>query len=235
MDPKLLALLETMPLQSLPVVGFFQNYPLEKVFRAGDFLLLCGTSDYQWAYLCGDNPEELFEVLEEFNFTSPYFANVEDWMMPAITHLHGIDWKLTTHRYYLVFDRTIEAPSQEFKSLEPSMAKQVFELSAYKDYTSEGYIRDRLEKDISIGIWLDGQLVGWGLTHDDASLGFLNVLPEWQGKGLGESILKALILKKREMNLPVFVNIEPHNIQSINLIKKLGFSFDRQVSWLKLI
>jgi len=235
MDPKLLALLETMPLQSLPVVGFFQNYPLEKVFRVGDFLMLCGTSDYQWAYLCGDNPEELLAVLEEFNFATPYFANVEDWMLPALMQLHRIDWKLTTHRYYLLDDKPIIPPVQDFKKLEPSMAGQIFELSAYKDYTSEGYIRDRLEKDISIGIWLDGQLVGWGLTHDDASLGFLNVLPEWQGKGLGESILKALILKKREMGLPVFVNIEPHNIQSINLIKKLGFSFDRQVSWLKLL
>jgi GNAT superfamily N-acetyltransferase len=235
MDAKLKELLETMPLQSLPVIGFFQNYPLEKVFREGDFLLMCGTSDYQWAYLCGDNPEELFEVLEQFNFATPYFANVEDWMLPAITHMHRIDWKLTTHRYYLLDDKFIEPPAQTFQRLEPGMARHIYELSAYKDYTSEGYIRDRLDKDISIGLWQDGELVGWGLTHDDASLGFLNVLPQWQAKGLGEAILRALILKKREMDLPVFVNIEPHNIQSINLIKKLGFSFDRQVSWLKLI
>jgi GNAT superfamily N-acetyltransferase len=235
MDAKLKELLETMPLQSLPVIGFFQNYPLEKVFREGDFLLMCGTSDYQWAYLCGDNPEELFEVLEQFNFATPYFANVEDWMLPAITHMHRIDWKLTTHRYYLLDDKFIEPPSQTFQQLETGIARHIYELSAYKDYTSEGYIRDRLDKDISIGLWQDGELVGWGLTHDDASLGFLNVLPQWQGKGLGEAILRALILKKREMDLPVFVNIEPHNIQSINLIKKLGFSFDRQVSWLKLI
>jgi GNAT superfamily N-acetyltransferase len=235
MDAKLKELLETMPLQSLPVIGFFQNYPLEKVFREGDFLLMCGTSDYQWAYLCGDNPEELFEVLEQFNFATPYFANVEDWMLPAITHMHRIDWKLTTHRYYLLDDKFIEPPAQTFQQLETGIARHIYELSAYKDYTSEGYIRDRLDKDISIGLWQDGELVGWGLTHDDASLGFLNVLPQWQGKGLGEAILRALILKKREMDLPVFVNIEPHNIQSINLIKKLGFSFDRQVSWLKLI
>ncbi len=235
MDTKLLELLETMPLQSLPVVGFFQNYPLEKMYRNGDFVLLCGTSDYQWAYLCGDNPEELLEVLDQFNFATPYFANVEDWMMPALTQIHRIDWKLTTHRYYLLDEKLIDPPPETFQRLQPQMARRIFELSAYKDFTSEGYIRDRLEKDISVGLWQDEQLVGWGLTHDDASLGFLNVLPKWQGKGLGESLLRALILQKRELGLPVFVNIEPHNLQSINLIKKLGFSFDRQVSWLKLI
>lgn len=234
MDEQLMALMETMPLQSLPVTGFFQNYPLEKVYRDDDFLLLCGTSDYQWAYLCGDNPEGLLGVLEQFNYATLYFANVEDWMLPALTQMHRIDWKLTTHRYFLLEDKLVEPPQQEFRKLEPSMASYVFERSAYKDFTSEGYIRDRLEKDISIGIWQDQELVGWGLTHDDASLGFLNVLPAWQGKGLGESIMRALILNKREKNLPVFVNIEPHNIQSINLIKKLGFSFDRQVSWLKI-
>lgn len=235
MDANLLALLQTMPLQSLPVVGFFSNYPLEKLIRSGDFLLLCGTSDYQWAYLCGDNPEELLMVLDEFDFQTPYFANVEDWMIPAITRLNRMDWKLTTHRYYLTEEKPIDMPAHHFKQLDPSWAGYIFEVSAYKDFTSEGYLRDRLEKDISTGIWHDGQLVGWGLTHDDSSLGFLNVLPQWQSKGLGESILRSLILKKREKGLPVYVNIEPHNIQSISLVKKLGFSFDRQVSWLKLV
>jgi 8-oxo-dGTP diphosphatase len=234
MDEKLIALLDTMPLQSLPVKGFFRNYPLEKIYQEGDFVLMCGTSDYQWAYLCGDNPEELFGVIEKFGFATLYFANVEEWMFPMLTQIHRIDWKLTTHRYYLFQNTIIFPPDEEFFPLEPDMAKIIFEQSAYRDYTSEGFIRDRLEKDISIGLMKEGQLAGWGLTHDDGSLGFLNVLPKWQGQGLGESILKGLIIKKREQKLPVFVNVEPHNIKSIGLVKKLGFSMDRQVSWVKL-
>lgn len=223
-----------MPLQSLPVLGFFSNYPVEKFYSSKEFYLICGTSDNQWAYLCGENPEDLTMVLQQFSFATLYFANVEDWMIPALTQNHGVAWKLTTHRFYLPDHVIITKPSLQHDKLPVALAEDIFEKSAYKDYTSIGYLKDRIKKDVSTGIWENGQLVGWGLTHDDSSLGFLNVLPDWQGKGLGENILKALILQKRELHLPVFVNIEPHNVQSLRLIEKLGFVFDRQVSWLKL-
>ncbi len=235
MDQELLKLLESKPLQSLPVIGFFSNYPVEKKIQRGAFLLLTGTSDYLWAYLCGDNPEELITILEDFDFETSYFANVEDWMIPALTQNRKIEWKLTTHRYYLSPQGKISPPSISSHKLEPSMARQIFENSAYKDFTSEEYIRDRLEKDVSAGVWVNGQLAGWGLTHDDSSLGFLNVMPEYRGQGLEENILIGLALQKRKQEKPVFVNVEPHNQQSIKLIKKIGFSFDREVSWIKLV
>ncbi len=143
--------------------------------------------------------------------------------------------ELSTHRYYLPDDEVLNPPSHLFKSLEASMAPYIFSRSAYKDFTSEAYIRDRLEKDVSAGIWIDGELVGWGLTHDDTSLGFLHVVPHYRGQGLGESLLRSLVNEKHIRKKPVFVNIEPHNHQSINLVKKLGFRFDREVSWIKLV
>lgn len=234
MDEQIKSLLQSKPLQSLPVLGFFGQYPVERVIRQGDFLMICGTSDFTWAYLCGDNPEELFSVLEQYGFDKLYFANVEEWMLPLLTQRHKIEWKLFTHRYYLAFDREITPPKLEWGRLDASLAHYVHTHSAYKDFTSEEYIRHRIATDVSAGIWIDGTLIGWGLTHDDTSLGFLNVLPEFRGKGMGEGLLRALILEKRKLQAPVFVNVEPHNHQSINLIRKLGFTYDREVSWLKL-
>ncbi len=235
MEADLKKLLANKPLQSLPILGFFDNYPVEKWLRHGDFLLICGTSDYYWAYLCGDNPEDLFVLLEKFKFESTCFANVEEWMLPVLTHTRKIEWKLTTHRYYLPDQKIVEPPEYISKTLDPSMAKYIYANSAYKDFTSEQYIKERLAKDVSAGVWMDGELVGWGLTHDDTSLGFLNVIPQYRGQGLGESLLRFLVVEKQNRKKPVFVNIEPHNHQSINLIKKLGFAFDREVSWVKLV
>jgi len=233
-DAELKRLLGQKPLQSLPVLGFFDNYPLQKWYRHGEFFLLCGKSDYPWAYLCGDNPEDLYAVLEKFAFQSLFFANIEEWMLPVLTHKKKIEWKLSTHRYYLPDEKTVDPPDYISKALDATMAKYIFERSAYKDFTSESYIKERIDKDVSAGVWIDGELVGWGLTHDDTSLGFLNVVPSYRGQGLGESILRFLVIEKRQRKLPVFVNIEPHNHQSINLVKKLGFTFDREVSWVKL-
>ncbi len=235
MDHKLKGILDEKPLQSLPVKGFFDNYPVKKWLQHGDFVLICGTSDYLWAYLLGENPEDLLALLEKFDFETLYFANVEEWMLPVLTHNRKIEWKLSTHRYYLPEDRALEPPDFLFKPLEPNMAAYVYSHSTYRDFTSEGYIRERLAKDVSAGVWVNGELVGWGLTHDDASLGFLHVIPQYRGKGLGESILRCLVVEKQLRKKPVFVNIEPHNHQSINLVKKLGFLFDREVSWIKLV
>ncbi len=229
------AILNQKPLQSLPIKGFFSNYPISKQIIHGDFVLVCGKSDYYWAYLCGDNPEDLLTVLEKFDFETLFFANVEEWMLPVLTHSRKIEWKLATHRYYLEDTHKLDQPDHLFKPLDPSMAAYIFSRSAYKDFTSENYIRERLDKDVSAGVWIDGELVGWGLTHDDTSLGFLHVVPHYRGKGLGESLLRFLVNEKQLRHKPVFVNIEPHNHQSINLVKKLGFRFDREVSWIKLV
>lgn len=234
MDAELKSLLESKPLQSLPVMGFFENYQLESWLRQDDFVLLCGTSDYQWSFLCGDNPESLYALLEKFNYNSLYFANVEEWMLPVLTHARKIEWKLSTHRYYLPENRSVEQAEYISRALDPSMASYIYEHSAYRDFTSEEYIKQRLTKDVSAGIWIDGELVGWGLTHDDTSLGFLNVIPRYRGQGLGESILRFMVNEKQTKGKAIFVNIEPHNHQSINLVKKLGFVFDREVSWVKL-
>ncbi len=182
MDARLKSLLSKRPLQSLPVRGFFSNYPVINHLKQGDFLLITGKSDYVWAYLCGENPEELLQLLDKFGYETLYFANVEEWMLPALTHVRKIEWKLTTHRYYFSDEKTVETPDYVSQALDPSMAGYIYSHSAYKDFTSEGYIRERLIKDVSAGIWIDGELVGWGLTHDDTSLGFLQVIPRYRGK-----------------------------------------------------
>ncbi len=235
MDAQLKRSLAKKPLQSLPVKGFFANYPVRKWLQQNDFLLVCGKSDYLWTFLCGDNPEDLLLLLERFDFESLYFANVEEWMLPVLTHTRKIEWKLTTHRYYLPEGKSVEPTDHVSQSLDSSMANYIFRNSAYKDFTSETYIKDRLEKDVSAGIWINGELVGWGLTHDDSSMGFLHVMPDYRGQGLGESIMRFLVIEKQGRKKSVFVNIEPHNHQSINLVKKLGFVFDREVSWVKLV
>ncbi len=234
MDATLKALLDRDPLQSLPIVGFFKNYPLEQVFREDDVLLLTGTSDCCWAMLSGTSREGMQAVLKAFDYQTPYFANVEEWMLPFLTAHRPVEWKMTTMRFYLPADRVVEPARDDCFPLQRSDVAYVYRHSAYHEYTSEDYITDRLQRDVSVGIWRNGKLVGWGLTHDDGSLGFLNVLEPFRKQGLGESLLRSMVVQKQQKRQPVFVNIEPRNHKSINLVQKLGFLPDRLVSWVKV-
>ncbi len=234
MQADLLNHLQSNPISNMPVLGFFENYPLDKHVIYNKSLILIGTSDYSWAYLSVPEPNDLDSLLEKFGFESLYFANVEEWMIPQLTRNHRIEWKLLTNRYYLPEEIEVEPTDKASGPLDSSHVGYIYQNSAYKDFTSELYISERIARDISAGIWLDDKLVGWGLTHDDGSLGFLNVISEYRGKGIGEAIFRTLIRGKQENQKPVFVNVEPQNKQSINLLKKLGLEFDRAVSWVKL-
>jgi ribosomal protein S18 acetylase RimI-like enzyme len=234
MQAELLEILKKNPVANMPVMGFFENYKLQKQTLHNTSMILEGTSDYTWAYLCIDDPNDLEALMEKFDFSTMHFANVEDWMIPILTRKYHLEWKLFTNRYYLPEDTEVEPTDKHYSQLDLSQVGYVYQNSAYKDYTSEEYISQRLTRDVSAGIWVNETLAGWGLTHDDGSIGFLNVLSEFRGQGIGEAVSRALILAKRERNKPVFVNVEPQNQQSISLLQKLGFVFDRPVSWVKL-
>ncbi len=235
MDEELKAQLEKDFSRNLPILGFFSNYPLKKKFSNNESFILQGKSDYDWAYLSVTEPDDLRVLLEKYDFSTLYFANVEDWMIPQLCQNHRIEWKLTTHRFFLPASAAFETPGNTCIPLDASYVNYIYRHSPYKDFTSENYIIERLEKDISAGIWLNEDLIGWGLTHDDGSLGFLNVVNAHRGKGVGEAVLRCLIHAKRRHDKPVYVNVEPHNKESLSLLKKMGFEFERVVSWVKLI
>lgn len=67
-------------------------------------------------------------------------------------------------------------------------------------------------------------------TLDDVDIGFA-FLPEYEGKGFGfEAAFEILVLSKSEFKLKKLVAItNPDNKNSINLLEKLGFSFEKKV------
>ena len=149
---------------------------------------------------------------------------------------HGVtDWIMTTNRYILSESIFLLPPKNEIVKLDHSKASYIFENSDYKDYISIEYTAERLSNDISAGILINNKLVAWGFTHDDGALGFLHVLEEYRGNGYGSDILSGLIQMRREVKKPVFGNVVPGNIASVKLLTKLGFEFDRSVSWIKLL
>lgn len=120
--------------------------------------------------------------------------------------------------------------------------KDLATIGFLKNYPVEDWIltTDRYILEKSTGIDLpklplvNNKLVAWGLTHDDGSLGFLQVLDAHRNKGLGQQILLELIRQKRELKEAVFGNIIPENLVSKHLVEKLGFEIDRKMSWIKL-
>lgn len=234
MESSLSEILKIIPLKNIASIGYFQNYPVTEYFKEGDSALILGKSDHIWAHLVSSDESELSKILHKYHTKTRYYHSVEDWMIPHILKHGTVDWILSTNRYILDDRVACDLPEISSVKIEPGLASYIQENSSYKGFTSLEYIEERLTRDISAGIMLDKQLVAWGLTHDDGSLGFLHVLKEYRSRGYGKSILLNLIHQRRLEGKPVFGNIEPENKNSIGLASKLGFAFDKQSSWIKL-
>ncbi|RLE05822.1 MAG: hypothetical protein DRJ13_01295 [Bacteroidetes bacterium] len=234
MDSSISEILNINPRKHIASLGYFQIYPVTEYFKAGASTLILGKSDHIWAHLVSSDKNELSDLLQKHHRRTKFYHSVEDWMIPLILNYGTVDWILSTNRYILDDCVVCDPPEMSSVKIETGLASYIQENSSYKGFTSLGYIEERLNKDISAGIMVDKQLVAWGLTHDDGSLGFLHVLKEYRGRGYGKSILLDLIRQRRKERKVVFGNIEPENINSIRLASKLGFTIDQKSSWIKL-
>ena len=66
-------------------------------------------------------------------------------------------------------------------------------------------------------------------SADSIYVGGIQILPEFQNKGIGTSIFEGLINEAEELNIPVTLEVHNINTSAINLYKKLGFKEDEQL------
>jgi len=234
MDKELFSLLNSKPQINIATLGFFENFPVEEYFIEGNSALIYGNSDSYWAHISSSSKKELSVLLAKHHSKARFYFSIEDWMIPPLL-IHGQeDWIMPTNRYILHEKVATKKPKLPIDKINKIHASFIHKNSDYKKYTPLEYIEQRLNKDISAGITINNQLVAWGFTHDDGALGFLHVLDQHRKKGYAMDVVLALIQQKRKVNKPIFCNIVPENIVAINFVSKLGFQFDRKVSWLKL-
>ncbi|OFX83982.1 MAG: hypothetical protein A2W99_03485 [Bacteroidetes bacterium GWF2_33_16] len=234
MDNTILSSLKTNPNKNVSVLGFFSNYPVKEFYIEGNSVLILGKSDHLWAHISSSSEVELSSLLARNYMKTKYYFSVEDWMIPIILSHGAVDWIMTTNRFILEKSIFIDLPKFNIVKIDKSYAQFIYDNSDYKDYISVEYIKDRLCKDISAGIFVNNILVAWGFTHDDGALGFLHVLEDYRNKGYGLDILLGLIQMKKKEKKPIFGNIVPDNFASTNLVTKLGFKIDCKTSWIKL-
>ena len=234
MHNTLFSFLNSNPTKNIAILGFFSNHPVKEYFNEGKTFLILGKSDHLWAHISSSSETELSLILAKYHKKTKYYFSVEDWMIPIILKYGTLDWQMITNRFVLDENVFTDLPKFDAHRIDKKYAGYLYNNSDYKKFLTIKYIEDRLIKDISAGIFVNNILVAWGFTHDDGSLGFLNVIEKYRNKGYGTDILLSLIQMKRKQKQTVFGNIIPGNIASTKLVTKLGFKLDCKTTWIKL-
>lgn len=98
-----------------------------------------------------------------------------------------------------------------------------------------GYIRERIEAGM-FGVFYGEILVGFIGTHDERSIGMLEILPDYRKRGLAFALEAHMINHLMQHDRRAFCQVSVDNTPSIALQKKLGMTISESViSWMERI
>lgn len=237
---KYIKLLCSDPVRNVNIIKFLKSYPAYSFDRAGESVLIRGTSDEDWVYISSGSEGEFGRLTEGLDEEDKCFAVLEDWMLPAVIRGREVRSRMTSMK--LVYDwpgfgrasgeeRNVQA---EVTDLTIPDAPVLYNNSDYKEYISIDYIEERILNGVGAGIRKDGRLVAWALTHDDGAIGFMHVLEEYRRKGYARQITEAMVSRLAAAGEVPFVHIKESNTASMELAVKAGFRKDRRIHWIKL-
>ncbi len=166
---------------------------------------------------------------------------------PADYHLALSDINLLTqlkeafevqwaHEAYFLFTRAEEfRPSGDLqpRPVTPSQAPLIASLWDDEDRTD--YIRERLQRGPSVGVWDGDKLVGWYGTHvvtdRSVSMGFLHVLEPYRGRGYAKMLTTALSRIILEGGRVPSCLVEVDNAASLAVHHAVGFQRYCRQGW----
>ena len=231
----IISFLERDMIKNMNMLYFMEEYPVRTLQRIDNYVLLRGESDRNWVYISGSQSAGLERVIDALVEEDRFFAAIEDWMFPAVVRGRELAWRLSAMKLILPSDTTFS--SLLCTGISPLSIEDVpcvYASSFYKALTSPEYIRERIIRGPSAGVYESGKLVAWAMTHDDASIGVMNVLEPYRRKRYAFDLTVYLINQVRALGKIPYVHVEETNQTSLALAHRVGFREDRRLHWFEI-
>lgn len=233
-NEEIISFLREDSVKNMNMIYFMEDYPVESLDRIGDAVLLRGTSDHTWIYISSRDQAGLNAVAKGLTEEDTHFAAIEEWMVPALIRDKQVSWCLTMVRLLLPAYVTYPKIRDDIAPLSVNDAPVIYDNSRYKAVTSRSYIRERIRRGPGAGIYRQGKLVAWVMTHDDSSIGVMHVDERYRRLGFAHDLTVFLIEEVRRRGRIPYVHVEETNAKSMNLALKMGFRADRSLSWFEI-
>lgn len=139
--------------------------------------------------------------------------------------------------YYSVWTKRspVKIPTSEIQVRELTKEDLDIVVNNYSniDLVGQEYIKERIESGNMLGAFIDEKLCGFIGNHEEGSIGLLEVLKEYRGKGIA-TILQAEATNRalKEGRIP-YGEVIAGNEKSFRLQKKLGFEICKdKIYWI---
>ncbi|XMB86150.1 GNAT family N-acetyltransferase [Mycoplasmatota bacterium WC44] len=208
-----------------------ENFTIHKVNNS----LVIKATDYdEYTAIVLDDNRDLEIIKKEFNDKDKYFYFINDFTMDEIINENSLEWKLDCKQFILEDYSHLEKGKHETTRLTKDDAKTMYDNSIYQETLDVDYLQSRIELGYTCAVRENGKLVAWAFTHDDNAIGGLHVLDEYRNNGYGYSVTYSIIKEVIDKHGIAYVQVLHNNDKSQNLVKKLGFKFERNINFIKI-
>lgn len=103
------------------------------------------------------------------------------------------------------------------------------------DRDATEYVRRRIQEGVSSGIYVNGELVAWDMTHFETDrvvmLGFLHVKEAYRGQGYAKTVTTATVEKVFAKGKTPAAEVFEDNLPSLRLTEAMGFQKVQRRVW----
>ncbi len=150
----------------------------------------------------------------------------DELAFPAVRERIDVQWWGEAIYYRLDPDAFEDFSTPDVRPVEPRWAGLIAKIWA-PEWPAEEYVRSRIEGGPTAGIYEDGELVAWNMTHLETGevvlAGFLHVLEPYRGRGYGKTVGSALIKQILAKGKIPCCHVYVDNEVSIRLTESLGY------------
>lgn len=220
---------------NLNIIGIIENEPNVNIFvdNVENPKGIVVDNEY-FHFIYSRDDAFLEEVIECFNKDGYYgFSGVEKSIADKIKERYKtVDWDNPCTLYYLPKENLdLSKIKSEVKSIDVKDAETINHFYEFQGPSSLEEIRKDILNRPSSGVYKDGELVCWVITHEDNSLGIMYTKEEHRKMGYAVDVTIDIAAKHIKQGRIPFLHIIERNNMSPGLAKKCGFVECGKVVW----
>lgn len=146
-----------------------------------------------------------------------------DCFKDIIEEKFGLSQRIVAYQYGYLKDTVTLIDVFQIEIKEIGMEYYDFIKENYSTPIDDEYLIERIKSKVFIGAFDQDKIVGFAGIHDEGSIGFVEVIEEYQRKKIASMLETYMInnlLAKKEL---VYLQVEIDNIPSMKLHEKLGY------------
>lgn len=184
--------------------------------------------------LAAEEAPRLTEVLRRLPPGKYHISSVDLDLVPAIRDVMDVDMEEPVWLFRLYKENFRPYKVRETHPVTVDHARMIAE-HWWPEGDAHEYVRSRIQEGLTVGVYVDGELVAWDMTHFETDkvvmMGFLHVKEAYRGRGYAKTVTTAMCEMVFQRGKIPACQVYADNEASMKLTESMGFTRLKRQAW----